>query len=545
MPKIKVKVIEGKELSKGSMFDKSDPYCALYAGHQKFKTRVHDDGGSKPVWNQEFTLDCDHRDSFELEVFDKENLGADKSMGKAKVLIANVLKNEREDTWIALDKKGKYGGQVHLEMSIAHPPPKFVNVNGAPKLNQDYLSWQPQNQTSLTPQQTSYALPVISTMQDYQSYNQAAGAGQERPLPPSLQQTLNSVQHPQFAQAVGVQGDALQMITPVFSKYEIPIGMLEKLMALQHYHAIQFIIDDSGSMGIATDAKDPNGMAMTRWQEAQLRLKTMIEIMAFVPIPHITIEFLNRPAIIELDRGNKHPHSFVNEAWMAIDSIFGQGPSGGTPFYEKIVQSLTNPRFLGKRTIRYFFGDGQPNGGYQAVQAIVQVVTNRERPQDNPITLVSCTNEDSEVEWMKQLEEAAPYTSEVDDFQDERREIQEDQGIVFPFTNGFYLIGLLVGAMNPFDLDAMDESVPFTKYSIDSLLGIQYSTQEYFQYFDTFVQTQSRKPVHSPLDQIKKGIDWRPYYNDFLTIQGTNNDIPAVVEFKKRVKEAALHYRRH
>jgi hypothetical protein len=545
MPKIKVKVIAGKELSKGSMFDKSDPYCVLHAGHQTFKTRVHDDGGSKPVWNQEFTLDCDHRDSFELEVFDKENLGADKSMGKAKVLISNVIKNEREETWVPLDKKGKYGGQVHLEMCIAHPPPKYVNVNGAPKLNQDYLAWQPQNQTSLLPQQTPYALPVISSMQDYQSYNQAAGAGQERPLPPSLQQTMNTVQNPQFAQSVGVQGDALQIITPIFSKYEIPIGMLDKLIALQHYHAIQFIIDDSGSMGIATDAKAPNGMAMTRWQEAQLRLKTMIEIMAFVPIPHITIEFLNRPAIIELDRGNKHPHAFVNEAWMAIDSIFAQGPSGGTPFYEKIVQSLTNPRFMGKRTVRYFFGDGQPNGGYQAVQAIVQIVTNRERPQDNPITLVSCTNEDSEVEWMKQLEEAAPYTSEVDDFEDERREVQEDQGIVFPFTNGFYLIASLVGAMNPFDLDAMDESVPFTKFSMDSLLGIQYSPQEYFQYFDTFVQTQARKPIQSPLDQIKKGIDWRPYYNDFLSIQGTNNDIPAVVEFKKRVKEAALHHRRN
>jgi hypothetical protein len=263
--------------------------------------------------------------------------------------------------------------------------------------------------------------------------------------------------------------------------------------------------------------------------------------MAFVPIPPVTIEFLNRPAVIELDRTGKHPHAFISEAWGAIDNLFRQGPSGGTPFYEKIAQSLINPRYLGRRTIRYFFGDGQPNGGLQAVQAIVQMVMNRERPQDNPITLVSCTNEDSEVEWMKQLEEAAPFTSETDDFEDERNEVVADQGIVFPFTNGFYLIALIVGAMNPYDLDAMDESVPFTKYSIDTLLGVQYSQQEYFSYFDNFVQTQARKPMMTALDQIKKSIDWKPYYNDFLTTQGTNNDIPAVLEFKKRIKAAVAH----
>ena len=41
---------------------------------------------------------------------------------------------------------------------------------------------------------------------------------------------------------------------------------------------------------------------------------------------------------------------------------------------------------------------------------------------------------------------------------DESREILKDQGKALPFTVGFYLICSLVAAMNPNDLDAMDES---------------------------------------------------------------------------------------
>jgi hypothetical protein len=510
-------------------------------GHQTYKTKVHEDAGSSPVWNQQFVIDMVHRDSFQVEVFDKENVGSDKLMGRASVLVADVFKNEREDLWVPLDKKGKQAGQIHIELSVAHPPPKFVNVNGAPKLNQEYVNWAPGNKTSLTSQQTPHALPVITSLSDYKVYNQAAGGpGMERPISSNLQQTLFTMQQPQFSQGMGVHGDVVQLATPIFTKYEIPLGLLSKLIEMENFQHIHVLMDDSGSMGSQTDSIHPNGQPMTRWEEARDRFKNMIEIMAFVPIPPITVEFLNRPTLIELDRTGKHPHAFISEAWGVIDSLFQQGPSGGTPFYEKIAHSLMNPRFQGKRTIRYFFGDGQPNGGSQAVKAILQLVMNRDRPHDNPITLVSCTNEDSEVEWMKKLEEAAPFTSEIDDFEDERKEIQEDQGIVFPFTYGFYLIALIVGASNPYDLDAMDESVPFTKYSLDTLLGIQYSQQEYFSYFDCFAQTQARKPIQSPLDQIKRSIDWKPYYNDFLNTQGPNNDIPAVQEFKKRLMAAVM-----
>ena len=66
-------------------------------------------------------------------------------------------------------------------------------------------------------------------------------------------------------------------------------------------------------------------------------------------------------------------------------------------------------------------------------------------------------------------------------------EVLKDQGVALPFTKGFYLICSLVAAFNPDDLDAMDESVPFTKATLDNLLGVQYSQESYRHYFDMFL----------------------------------------------------------
>lgn len=82
------------------------------------------------------------------------------------------------------------------------------------------------------------------------------------------------------------------------------------------------------------------------------------------------------------------------------------------------------------------------------------------------------------------MEEQAAFCSEVDDFQDEKEEVLKDQGPAFPYTKGLWLLGHLVGAISPDDIDALDENVPFTKYTLDELLGREHSPQEYRYYFD-------------------------------------------------------------
>jgi hypothetical protein len=197
---------------------------------------------------------------------------------------------------------------------------------------------------------------------------------------------------------------------------------------------------------------------------------------------------------------------------------------------EKIQESLL--RGQGVAISRYFFGDGLPNGGRRAIQQIVQIVKNREEPAQNPVTFLSCTNEDEAVEWMKDCEEVAPYCSESDDFGDESREVLEDQGEALPYTRGFWLICQLVAAMNPDDLDAMDESVPFTKQTLDNLLGIQHNEESYKYYFDSFVKNQKNRRGHTASDRLKKNTRWN--YHEFLRAPVAKT-IPAVQQFTQQM----------
>ena len=114
---------------------------------------------------------------------------------------------------------------------------------------------------------------------------------------------------------------------------------------------------------------------------------------------------------------------------------------------------------------------------------------------------------------MKDAEEVAPFCSESDDFADEAAEVMRDQGAALPYTRGFHLICQLVAAMNPDDLDAMDESVPFTKTTLDNLLGFQTNEESYRQYFNEFVKAQRARRIEGKSDKLKKSMQWS--YDDF------------------------------
>lgn len=132
--------------------------------------------------------------------------------------------------------------------------------------------------------------------------------------------------------------------------------------------------------------------------------------------------------------------------------------------------------------MHYLLTDGVPSD--RPYEAVADLVKYRPNPERNPITFLSCSNEDSEVEWMKEVEEIAPYTAEIDDYIAEKQEVLTDQGVAFPYTKGLWMVSQLVAAINPYDLDAMDESLPFTKYTLDNLLGRSHTADEYKYYFD-------------------------------------------------------------
>ena len=60
----------------------------------------------------------------------------------------------------------------------------------------------------------------------------------------------------QHASAPPAHG-GLEELNTVMAKYEVPAGMLSKLLELSRFDAAEIIVDDSGSMRLPTDARGP------------------------------------------------------------------------------------------------------------------------------------------------------------------------------------------------------------------------------------------------------------------------------------------------
>lgn len=403
---------------------------------------------------------------------------------------------------------------------MSAPPQKFIqDHNGVRKLNPAYKQFmdaqnraqQASGQAPATnfviPQMTNaiQALPVVATKEEV-----AKHLGPNTKIAETVNATEEMLTDPDIAKEVGLPPDeTMANLNKLFAKYEIPLGLSNKLFALSEYSIALLLIDDSGSMNMSGSLRFPNGALMTRWQEVYTRLGQMIEVFACVPCPPIVVRFLNRPQVLELKKNpGENPENFHRRAMAIVTSVFQQPPAGTTPFKERL-QELFHI-YAQHPVTYYFFGDGEPNGGAMAARAITQMLISRPNPSQSPFTFLSCSNDDQAVAWMKEAEEAAPYCSELDDFEAEAQEVLGDQGQGLPFSYGLWLICCVCASFNPNDLDALDESCPMSKQTLDNILGYQTSIQEYQYYFDLMLRTQGNKPVETALDKLKR--DYIPFW---------------------------------
>ncbi|CAJ1960078.1 unnamed protein product [Cylindrotheca closterium] len=406
----------------------------------------------------------------------------------------------------------------------------------------EYQEWQQEERSvesmpSKRPR-SSISLPIVSKMADHEKINDVIAAREKTNgirLAESSAAAMEMIKEDsEISENIGMTPDTmLNELGAVLSKYEVPMGLMNKLMMLSEFEVLKFMIDDAGSMALCdSNMRGSIKAPLSRWNEAQGRLKELLEILAYVPFHQITIEFLNRSTTISLERNGRNPAAFLADAIAQVDEEFAKPPAGTSLFLERLTQSLTESP--GIKIARWYFGDGKPQGGDTAQEQIVNLVMNRDNPAGNPITFVSCTNVDDDVEWMKDLEEIAPFCSEYDDYQTEAGEVLRDQGMAMPYSKGFHLVGTLVAAINPDDLDAMDESVPFTKTTLDNLLGIQHTEEMYRHYFRCFQVAQSKRQVISDADRLKKSMKWD--YDEFFTASGPSN-IPSVQRYETELKQ--------
>lgn len=354
-------------------------------------------------------------------------------------------------------------------------------------------------------------LAVVCTPDELVQATEVAKAhGEELKVPPATQAAIAGFYDPEFLKGyhTPVDGDdILEEISDQFAHLEVPLGLLSKLLGLKGY-ALNFVIDDSGSMRSETDSlrrvagpilmlrfrdrQDDMNRWMSRWEEAEDRLHTMMDVLLWIPTQEITVRFLNRRDIISITRDGRSPAELLALAHTQIENAFKKLPDGSTPIYSALSASFRAAR---GPTMHYLFTDGEPSD--YGTDAVTALVLSRPTPANNPITFVSCTGDDDNTEWMKNLDEKGPWIAEVDDYEDERREVLKKQGPKLPYTRGLWLMCLLVGAINPDDLDCLDESsAPLTKYTLDLIMGRHVSDQEYRAYFNSHPGSYQYRPMY-------------------------------------------------
>lgn len=295
-------------------------------------------------------------------------------------------------------------------------------------------------------------------------------------------QTINEEQDP-----------ALEALSRLFDRFEIPIGVISKLFLLKSYD-IRIVLDDSRSMKAIVgnmvfeseymqSCRPGTVTNCSRWMEQEDRVHLLMEFLAHVPTGDLSITFLNRQHhALVLNRGVpaeeklQLARQFLRHAFQAL-------PDGNTPINRVIASLIAAPR----PTMLYLFTDGEPNDA--SPEAVARLIQCRPDPIGKPISLFPCTTDHQAVAWMDEVD-GARYVNTVDDYVTERKQVMDAQGSVFPYSKGFWIMCHLVGAICPEDLDRLDEpQPPISQTALSEMMGRQLSMEEYSWYL-------RRRPQH-------------------------------------------------
>lgn len=101
-----VRIVEGRGLRDADALGRQDPYAVftLQGECRSFqkKTKVHDDGGTTPVWDETFSFDVVDHHNLQLEVFDKDLINADDLIGRTNISLLSVFKRGFKDGWVPI-----------------------------------------------------------------------------------------------------------------------------------------------------------------------------------------------------------------------------------------------------------------------------------------------------------------------------------------------------------------------------------------------------------------------------------------------------------
>lgn len=351
---------------------------------------------------------------------------------------------------------------------------------------------------------------IISSIQDFEELSQqesANGSNNQVALTRATTNAIDTFYQPGVIQrfttntniseerSEEIGNNILQKLTQVLKAQGISIGFLDKLLMLQD-RQLNYILDDSGSMTAGTDVNytqahpemrerlygaDPRYAYMTRWNEIEDRLHFIVDILVYVPTKTIKFSFINRSDEIILtpeERKEKSPEECRQMLHTKLSDIFSQGPSGRTPLYSKLRQSMNQS---GKH-MHYVYTDGQPTDC--SIEQFKQMVIARPTPENHAILFGSCSDKEADIAWMKGLDNNARFVGEIDDFKSEAKEVSDAQGESLPFNRGTMRMCELVAPIDPRGLDALDENKILSAEDFSLFIGrrVDRTAPEYQDY---------------------------------------------------------------
>ena len=74
---VKINCISAQLTRDTETFSNMDPYVVVFCGTEKRKTRTHQEGGKRPVWNDTFTFSNPKSQQIKFAVWDEDNVSDD------------------------------------------------------------------------------------------------------------------------------------------------------------------------------------------------------------------------------------------------------------------------------------------------------------------------------------------------------------------------------------------------------------------------------------------------------------------------------------
>ena len=113
-----LRVKEGKLIRDTEMLGSMSPYITITYKGQKYKTKVHDAGGKKPKWKDEFQLEVTSvTDEIILRCWDQDLTSSD-AVGFTKVKLSSLMINCGIEDWFTIMFENKPAGDILLSTTF-------------------------------------------------------------------------------------------------------------------------------------------------------------------------------------------------------------------------------------------------------------------------------------------------------------------------------------------------------------------------------------------------------------------------------------------